>query len=63
MYRCMAHRMAVKRESRKFFSYLTYSLFPSYVFIIIIIIIIINIIIIIIIMNFVEEKAKSGAQS
>ena len=59
----MAHRMAVKRESRKFFSYLTYSLFPSYVFIIIIIIIIINIIIIIIIMNFVEEKAKSGAQS
>ena len=61
MYRCMAHRMAVKRESRKFFSYLTYSLFPSYVFIIIIIII--NIIIIIIIMNFVEEKAKSGAQS
>ena len=63
MYRCMAHRMAIKRESRKFFSYLTYSLFPSYVFIIIIIIIIINIIIIIIIMNFVEEKAKSGAQS
>ena len=55
--------MAVKRESRKFFSYLTYSLFPSYVFIIIIIIIIINIIIIIIIMTFVEEKAKSGAQS